>query len=155
MQLFDVYPAGTAGGCCFITKRYEVGPDEKVISLDVDLDSLPPHGLLCVSEEAVRQLNVILGWDADEHGRDRRRQLEERVAELEAELATFEEVRASLAPLIARPEPVAEPEPEPEPALDPDAMTKAELLAEATRLDITGRHTMSKDELRDAVLDAT
>ena len=71
MQLFDVYPAGAVGGSCFITKDYDVSGGKRVISLDVRLDNLPATGLLCVSEEAVRQLNVILGWDADEQGHDR------------------------------------------------------------------------------------
>ena len=83
MQLFDVYPAGAVGGSCFITKDYAVGDGRKVISLDVRLDNLPAHGLLCVSQEAVRQMNVILGWDADEEGHARRAALETRCTELE------------------------------------------------------------------------
>lgn len=97
MQLFDVYPAGAVGGSCFITKDYSTGPGS-VISLDVRLDNLPPHGLLCVSKEAVRQMNVILGWDADEDGHARRKALTARVAELEAE---NESMRNAFAALVA------------------------------------------------------
>jgi hypothetical protein len=98
MQLFDVYPAGAVGGSCFITKDYAVGDGRKVISLDVRLDNLPATGLLCVSQEAVRQMNVILGWDADEQGHDRRKALTARVAELEAE---NESMRNAFAALVA------------------------------------------------------
>lgn len=98
MQLFDVYPAGAVGGSCFITKDYTVGDGRKVISLDVRLDNLPATGLLCVSQEAVRQMNVILGWDADEQGHERRKALTARVAELEAE---NESMRAAFAALVA------------------------------------------------------
>ena len=98
MQLFDTYPAGAVGGSCFITKDYAVGDGRKVISLDVRLDNLPATGLLCVSQEAVRQMNVILGWDADEQGHDRRKALTARVAELEAE---NESMRNAFAALVA------------------------------------------------------
>jgi hypothetical protein len=104
MQLFDAYPAGAVGGSCFITKDYEVGDGRKVISLDIRLDNLPATGLLCVSQEAVRQLNVVLGWDADEDGHERRKALTERVAELEAE---NESMRAAFAAFAAATPPAA------------------------------------------------
>ena len=104
MQLFDAYPVGAVGGSCFITKDYEVGDGRKVISLDIRLDNLPATGLLCVSQEAVRQLNVVLGWDADEDGHERRKALTERVAELEAE---NESMRAAFAAFAAATPPVA------------------------------------------------
>ena len=83
MQTLDAYPQRTVGGSCFVTKRYELVEDERVVSLDIDLANLPTHGLLVVSEEAVRQMNVCLGWDTDVHGAERLAETRAQVAELE------------------------------------------------------------------------
>ena len=83
MQTLDAYPQRTVGGSCFVTKRYELVEDERVVSLDIDLANLPTHGLLVVSEEAVRQMNVCLGWDTDVHGAERLRDVLNKVAVLE------------------------------------------------------------------------
>ena len=106
MQLFDTYPPYAVGGSCFITKDYDVSGGKKVISLDVDVDSLPAHGMLCISEEAVRQLNVILGWDANEEGAAQRKALQARVKELEAEVAELDKIRAAIAGMPKKKAPV-------------------------------------------------
>ena len=89
MQTLDAYPQRSVGGSCFVTKRYELTEDERVVSLDIDLANLPTHGLLVVSEEAVRQMNVCLGWDTDVHGA-------ERLAETRAQVAELEDANAKL-----------------------------------------------------------
>lgn len=83
MQVYDAYPARAVGGSCLVTKDYDVSNGKRVLSLDIDLANLPTHGLICVSEEAVRQMNVALGWDTDVHGAQRLAELREQVARLE------------------------------------------------------------------------
>lgn len=63
MQLRESYPTDTVGGACFITGRYELDDDEKVIDCDINLDAKPAWGRVCISAEAVRQMGVLLGWD--------------------------------------------------------------------------------------------
>jgi len=67
MQVRGVFPAGAVGGGAFVTGRYEVGPGERVVDLDTDLDALPAFGLLCVHESTVRMMMTALGWEYDEH----------------------------------------------------------------------------------------
>lgn len=85
MQLFEHYPATAAGGACFITKRYEVEPGERVIDLQIDLETLPAFGHLCVSEKAVRLLNVELGWDVDTDVKQKLKEARSRETELRSE----------------------------------------------------------------------
>jgi len=174
MQVFEFYPQGAAGGSCIITKDYTVGDGRKIISLDIDIDSLPANGLICVSEEGVRQLNTALDWIADEKGQERIVALTEQVAGLEtanaALVAALSGISVSQDLLV----PSVEPEevehndtPEAHAASDASATeadekptgpyedrTKAQLLERATELDITGRSAMSKPELIEALRDA-
>ena len=170
MQVFDFYPMGAAGGSCIITKDYTVGDGRKIISLDIDIDSLPANGLICLSEEGVRQLNTALDWVADEKGQERIVALTEQVAGLETAnaalvaalsgisvsqdllvpLAEAEEVKhngtaADDAVALADEDAAAEADEKPTGAYED--RTKAQLLDRATELDITGRHDMSKPEL--------
>jgi len=56
MQARNAYPVDTCTGGCFVTKRYEIAPGEKVCDLDTDLDTLPAWGRLVVSELGVRMM---------------------------------------------------------------------------------------------------
>jgi hypothetical protein len=63
MKVHDAFPAGAVTGADFVTGQYEVGPGERVVNLDVDLDALPAWGLLCVHESTVKLMMTALGWD--------------------------------------------------------------------------------------------
>src|SRR4051812_44307088 len=62
MHATDRYPVNAVKGGCFLLGRYEVGPGHKVMDLDTDLDDLPMHGRLCISEDAVESMVGALGW---------------------------------------------------------------------------------------------
>lgn len=63
MRTWDHYPFDSVKGGCFVLGRYEVPRGEKVLDLDIDMDSLPQFGRLCLSEAAVRCMVVELGWE--------------------------------------------------------------------------------------------
>lgn len=63
MQTRPSYPTDTATGACFITGRYEVPDGEVVIDLDLDVETLPAWGRLCLSQLAVELLMQQLGWE--------------------------------------------------------------------------------------------
>ena len=98
MQTLDAYPQRSVGGSCFVTKRYELDEGERVVSLDIDLANLPTHGLLVVSEEAIRQMCVSLGWQTDVHGAERLAAAQAQVAELED---TNSKLQAALAMVVS------------------------------------------------------
>jgi hypothetical protein len=62
MRAVDHYPPDTVTGACFVLGRFELAPGEMVVDLDRDLEFLPAVGRLCVSEDAVREMNRTLGW---------------------------------------------------------------------------------------------
>jgi hypothetical protein len=59
MRAVDSYPLDAAFGCCFVLRRDE---RERVLDLEVDIDTLPPYGRLCISEAALRCMVVEMGW---------------------------------------------------------------------------------------------
>ena len=63
MQLRDRYPVDTVTGACLITRRSDV---ETIVDLDLDVDTLPAWGRICISESGVRQLMTCLGWELPE-----------------------------------------------------------------------------------------
>lgn len=63
MQLRDRYPADVVTGGCVITGDYST--DEPIVDLDLDVDTLPAFGRICISAKGVRLLNRCLGWDVD------------------------------------------------------------------------------------------
>jgi len=171
MQVFDFYPMGAAGGSCIITKDYTVGDGRKIISLDIDIDSLPANGLICLSEEGVRQLNTALDWVADEKGQERIVALTEQAVALRAANAELKdalrgiydtqvllgqndtpEVGETIEEAIAHY--VSGPEADEKPTGAYEDRTKAQLLDRATELNITGRSAMNKPELIEALRDA-
>lgn len=159
MQVFDFYPMGAAGGGCIVTGDYDVSNGKRVISLDLDLDSLPTNGLLCLSEEAVRQLNTALGWIADEAGQERIVALTERAAVLEAANAeltgALRGISVSqdlLVPVAERVEVIPAPVEEAERPTGPyEDRTKAQLLERAAELGIEGVSGLNKAEIIDAL----
>lgn len=61
MERRDHYPTDTVTGGCFLTGDYAT--DEGVVDLNVNLDTLPAWGRLCISPKAVRGLVTTLGWE--------------------------------------------------------------------------------------------
>lgn len=96
MKVIDSYPPFAVGGSCIVTKDYDVSGGKKVISLDVDVSTLPARGVLCLSEKAVELMCVALGWDTDRDGFAKRKGLADHVAELEAENASLREAMQSV-----------------------------------------------------------
>jgi hypothetical protein len=106
MQVLDVYPPYAVGGSCFVTQEYDTSRGQKVISLDVDVANLPAHGMLCVSEEAVRQMCVALGWATDYEGFAKLDALREQSAAQAAEIVAL---RDALDSVLAAQKVVAQP----------------------------------------------
>jgi hypothetical protein len=63
MQLRDRYPVDTVTGACLVTRRSDVEP---IVDLDLDVDTLPAWGRICISQTGVRQLMTCLGWELPE-----------------------------------------------------------------------------------------
>jgi hypothetical protein len=117
MKVIDSYPPFAVGGSCIVTKDYDVSGGKKVISLDIDVATLPARGVLCLSEKAVELMCVALGWDTDHAGFDKRKELTAHVAELEAENASLREAMQSV---LSVQRVVAEPAPAPAPEVVAD-----------------------------------
>ncbi|MET0578241.1 MAG: hypothetical protein ABW122_06255 [Ilumatobacteraceae bacterium] len=66
MQARNAYPLDAVTGGCFVTRRYEIVPGERIVDLDCDLDTLPAWGRLCVSEQAVRLMAGCLDIEIPE-----------------------------------------------------------------------------------------
>ena len=62
MRAVPAYPPGVATGGCFITGRYEVGVNERVLDLEVEIDNLPPFGRLCLCEPILQGMVTEMGW---------------------------------------------------------------------------------------------
>lgn len=61
MQLRDVYPVDTVGGSCLITGNSTV--KGAIVDLDLDVETLPAWGRVCISAEGVRLMIRCLGWE--------------------------------------------------------------------------------------------
>jgi hypothetical protein len=84
MRVAKTYPPGTVGGCCFITKRSEIRKNERVIDLEIELDTLPSFGRLCINEGAVRLMAAALDLQFDDNP-ELVTELGEKIAELQHE----------------------------------------------------------------------
>lgn len=82
MQLRDRFPVDAATGACIVTYSSDV--DEPIVDLDLDLETLPMHGRLCISARGVRLLNTCLGWNVDPT-------LDDQIAQLTAERDELDE----------------------------------------------------------------
>lgn len=87
MKNRTAYPADTATGACLITRSSRVKPGETIIDLQMDVESLPSYGRLCIHEHGVRLLNVQLGWQVRDPDEDE---------QIEQMRATMEELRSEL-----------------------------------------------------------
>jgi hypothetical protein len=81
MQLRDRYPYDTLTGACLVTGSSAVG--EPIVDLDLDVETLPAWGRLCISAQGVRLLNTCLGWNVDPTVDDQLDQLRAERDELE------------------------------------------------------------------------
>jgi hypothetical protein len=88
MNILRTFPAYASGNCDFVTQRTSVEGDERVVVLDVDVDTLP-SGTACLHSNTVAMMVAKLGWklhtDADEAELiQARRDLAETLERLEA-----------------------------------------------------------------------
>lgn len=59
MKALSKFPAGAARNADFVTRRTKAG---RVIDFQVDLEDMPPTGLLCVHEDTIKAAVAKLGW---------------------------------------------------------------------------------------------
>lgn len=86
MQVFGSMPPYANGGSCVVTRRSRVEPGERVLCLDVDVESLQPWGMLCVNSSAVKLMVNELGWTLlDDDGERKRAQERRRLTALREE----------------------------------------------------------------------
>ena len=71
MQIFNVYPAMASGNCDFVHGRTTIDEDERIVSLDTEVDRLP-SGILCLSSKTVEQMVAMLGWKLESDTADER-----------------------------------------------------------------------------------
>lgn len=83
MQLRDRYPVDTVTGGCIVTGDYS--NREAIVDLDLDVETLPSFGRICISATGVRLLATCLGWDMDPTLPELRDALQAQVDDLEAE----------------------------------------------------------------------
>jgi hypothetical protein len=83
MQLRDRYPVDTVTGACLVTGNSTVKGD--IVDLDLDVDTLPAWGRVCISAEGVRLMATCLGWNVDPTIDDQLSQLRAERDELEEE----------------------------------------------------------------------
>jgi hypothetical protein len=84
MQLRNAFPLDTVTGACLVTGSSDLkhGP---IVDLDLDLETLPAWGRICISAQGVRLLNTCLGWNVDPTIDDQLDQLRAERDELEEE----------------------------------------------------------------------
>lgn len=122
MRAQGSYPYDAVGGGCFVTGRYEFAAGERCVVLDIDMDSLPPYGMLCLSERAVACMMNELGWERLSP------ELNEHLDELESEV---ERLRSTVEELA-------------------DAMTgMVDVPAVKAALDVVARRVRGKDGIAD------
>jgi hypothetical protein len=88
MKVRATFPAYATKNCDFVSgQRLKTG---RVLDLQVDVETLPPVGMLCVHENTVKMMVTKLGWklendDALEHAQCQ-------VLELQEQLAGMQEI---------------------------------------------------------------
>jgi hypothetical protein len=92
MKVLGRFPTGAVRNADFVTGRRK---DGRVVDLQVDVETLPPVGVLVVHEDTVRNMVKKLGWEIQEG--DALAKAEARVAELQAELEDIRKVMSDIA----------------------------------------------------------
>lgn len=94
MQRRDRYPVDVVTGGCLVTGDYS--NREQIVDLDLDVETLPAWGKICISATGVRLMATCLGWNVDPTIDDQlaqltaeRDELEEENRELKAHLQTI------------------------------------------------------------------
>jgi hypothetical protein len=97
MKASPFFPKGTANNADFVTRQAKVADGEQVIQCDVDLETLPASGLLCLHEQTVRQMVTSLGWklQSKKHQAEVKR-LRQDLSEATARLDIFDKVIAQI-----------------------------------------------------------
>lgn len=92
MQLRDRLPIDAVTGACIVT--YRSSAEGPFVDLDLDVETLPAYGRICISAEGVELMMTCLGWKRD-HG-----QVEQSEGQLTALRAENRQLRAALRKLI-------------------------------------------------------
>jgi hypothetical protein len=97
MRKLSAFPPDSVGGHCFITRKPR--STEGVIDLNVDLETLPAHGRLCIHPIAVRAMCDLMGWVPVDKADQKARldELDRENAELRAQL---DEARNALSDVL-------------------------------------------------------
>jgi len=59
------FPLGTCGGGDFVTGN-PLAPGDRIIDLDLDIESRPAFGRVCLSESTVKLMAQMIGWEPPE-----------------------------------------------------------------------------------------
>jgi hypothetical protein len=154
-----------------LDKGIVIAGDIQINLLDIELLTIKLR-LLVASVERAQEMGINW-WESDPALSSQARELEEENEDLRARLERLEQIAGLPAPepgeevvletrheeVIERTEPGGEKQEEVveerhEEVVESDATTKDELAQRAAELDISGRSTMTKAELSDAIVDA-
>ena len=111
MKVRATFPAYATKNCDFVTGQRKEG---RVLDLQVDVETLPPVGMLCVHENTVKAMVAKLGWKLEKD--DELADAEAQVLDLKAQLVNLQEIVAALVSF--------EPQPTPEPELLMDVLSE-------------------------------
>ena len=111
MKVRPTFPAYATKNCDFVTGQRKEG---RVLDLQVDVETLPPVGMLCVHENTVKAMVAKLGWKLEKD--DELADAEAQVQHLKAQLVNLQEIVAALVSF--------EPQPTPEPELLMDVLSE-------------------------------
>jgi len=94
MKTLEAFPIDTATGACLILRKSDPAKVGRIVQLDVDLEGMPPFGVLCISEKGVEVLNAQLDLKVVPKGT--RDEVKVKNAELESMRADNDQLRAAL-----------------------------------------------------------
>lgn len=61
MKILPAYPQYASGHCDFTDKSADLGPDDRVVCLDAEVE-MQSIGVLCLSSRTIEKIVVMLGW---------------------------------------------------------------------------------------------
>ena len=91
MKTRPTFPSTAVRNADFVTGRRKPG---RVLDLQVDLESLPPVGMLVVHEDTVKAMVAKLGWKLEQD--DQLEAARNRTEELEAELEQIRTIMSDM-----------------------------------------------------------